>query len=378
MNFSSGTRHNKMGIGRCATTESLIRQASPSRPNGRGRYMRFKKGLLSVATLALVASLAPAASAQLIASDSYKLGTTPANGEYATASLNSTSNNGLVTTGFATGRYDQGTGSANFTAVANGLSYAATGVNFADDSGKVRWVNTALDNTNRSVARNLTNTAAATTLWIGYMVRFDSLTAIGADGFALTGFGNSVFPLLGTATGNMTGVYVGFAANANGTSANLVMRYRDAVGTATNNSDVILVNGATGQTAGTTFMVAMKVEVNVGGGSNDRVTYFVNPGDFTSESQLAATSLVTGSVNTVAFQNGSIGNSATDLVRLNYASRNWNGDVFFDEPRLGRDLASTFNVQAGGGAATPEPGTFALFGVGIIGLALRARRKSAR
>ncbi|HEV2294014.1 MAG TPA: hypothetical protein VGR35_09160 [Tepidisphaeraceae bacterium] len=311
----------------------------------------------TAASVVVCLLIATSAQAALIAADPYPVGPNRAAGEYAAdTSIQSTANDGLVTPGFATGRYTGGTGTSNFVARATGYDHAAS--NATSATGRVQWIGPALDTINRSVARNLSPAApASSTYYMSHLMSRASIPQAGGVGFVLTGYGNTTFPTLGTTTGNLLGVYVGFAQDGVADNfGNLVIRTRNE-GAATS-ADTVLVNGASTSTASTVYHVVTKVDVNVGGGSADTVTWWLNPTDGSSDASLTATADATGSISTFAIS------TSADLVRLNYAARQWNGSAFFDEPRLSTDLA-------GLGLAVPEPAGLAVLGISTLALLRR-------
>jgi hypothetical protein len=298
------------------------------------------------------------AQAALIAADPYPVGTNRAAGEYAVdTSIQSTANDGLVTPGFATGRYTGGTGTSNFVARATGYNHAAS--NATSATGRVQWVAGPLDELNRSVARNLSPAVPTSdTYYMSHLLSRADIPAAGGNGYVLTGFGNTTFPTLGTTSGNLLGVYVGFAQDGVADNfGNLVIRTRNE--DAATSADTVLVNGANTSTASTVYHVVMKVDVDTAG-IQDTITWWLNPEDSSSDASLTATADATGSFNAVAISAGS------DLARLNYAARRWNANAFFDEPRLSTDLA-------GLGLAVPEPAGLAGLAMGALLLARRRR-----
>ena len=84
-----------------------------------------------------------------------------------------------------------------------------------------------------------------------------------------------------------------------------------------------------------TYHVMLKVDINIEGGSTDRVTYWVDPSDVTSEATATSSALATGTIDTLAF------NANDDIDRLRIAINDWeNRSFFFDEVRLAYDFES--------------------------------------
>lgn len=322
----------------------------------------------------LIASVAlgSSASADYIAGDSYTIGSNPAAGQYqAGVALKSQPAN-LTTPGFATGPYNQGSQTSNFTATAGGLAAGLYTSPPAND-GKATWLGAPADGATRSVGRAFSPTPVATsgTYWFNILVSQDGTTSPSTNGYVLGGFGNTVPPVLGTTAGNNQGLFFGFAQHGTaGDFGDLVIRYRSG-GAATPNmtSDAILLSGATMNTAGV-FDIVARLDVNVRPDGTDNLTYWVNPTDGRSQAALDATALVTndnttGPLATFALQNSS------DFVRLTYSATNWTGRANFDEVRLGTTLADVVP------STVPEPGSIMLVGIGLIaGLGAFARRRT--
>jgi hypothetical protein len=306
----------------------------------------------------------------LIASDSYATGSNQAAGQYVAGTSLSGQPGTLVTPGF-TGGYTHGLGAtSNFQASATGLSYAADGADAS--TGSVHWIGVN-DTTTRSVARNLStfNEGTTGTYWISQVMMNSSTSApTTTGGFVLSGFANTTFPAFGTTSPTLFGIYFGFS-DSSGTAneADLVIRARGTAG-GTTSADTVLVNGANNATAGNTYLVVAQVNINYNG-SLDRVSYWVNPTDLSSQAALTSTALASGSFDTLAYQGAAVGTG--DFTRLNYTEQGWAGDAFFDEARLGTSLASIAPT------AVPEPSSVILLGAGsIAALVVRSRRRALR
>jgi hypothetical protein len=225
----------------------------------------------------------------------------------------------------------------------------------------MQYASAARDNTSRRRARGMPAPAASATYYISHLVNRGGIPTIGG-GYALTGFGNIISPDL-TTSNSLGGVFVGFAGSSTPDNfGNLVLRSRNTT-SATAAQDTVLVDGAVTSTANTTYHVVIRLDVNVSGGQ-DQVTYWLNPADVTSEATMTATSVTTGTYSSFALQ------GAADFARLNVAATNWDGNVYFDEPRLGTDLASVVGVPV------PEPAGLAVVIAAGAALSRRRRRRT--
>lgn len=309
------------------------------------------------AWLAVGCLFAPTAEAALIAADGYKIGPDPTAGEYAAGNVAVQPAN-VTTPGFNIGGYTSGTTTSQFSFVTGGLD--AAGVSY-ESGDKMQYASASRDGVSRRRARNMPLPAASPTYYISHLVNRGGIPTIGG-GYALTGFGNVISPDLAT-TNSLGGVFVGFAGSTTPDNfGNLVIRSRNTEST-TAAQDTVLIDGAVTSTANTTYHVVIRLDVNVSGGQ-DQVTYWLNPADVTSETTMSATAAKTGTYSSFALQ------GPADFVRLNVAATNWDGNVYFDEPRLGTDLVSVV------GAPIPEPAGLAA--IGAAGAALLWRRRTMR
>ena len=103
--------------------------------------------------------------------------------------------------------------------------------------------------------------------------------------------------------------------------------------------DTVLLAGTTeAPLDNRTFLVMLKLEVNSGENGEDQVTYWVNPGDVSSEAAATASTSLTGTFDTFAMdQNDRIDRMIA--LASSYESRSF----FFDEMRL----ATTFEALRG-------------------------------
>lgn len=303
--------------------------------------------------------LAVPSQAGLIGADSYVIGTDPTAGEYETITLKDQPSN-LTNLGFVDGPYSSGTGTSQFAATDTGLNYAPLGESSAT-SGKVNYSAAALDNIYRANARNSSGLSGSSTYWITHLVNRGGIPESGGNGYVLSGIGNFVAPDLGATSGTLEGAFVGFRQDETRPDSfgDLVIRSR--VDPANTSADEVLIDGSVTSTFGNTYAVVMKAEINVAGGQ-DRISWWLDPTIFLNESTLTSSSAASGSFLNYAY-------GSTTLGRLNYSSRNWNGNAFFDGVKVSTTLE-------GLGGEIPEPSTVVMVTLAGLGLvATRLRRK---
>lgn len=165
-----------------------------------------------------------------------------------------------------------------------------------------------------------------------------SFAAPGSREHALIGFTNffSEDAFENTSADSVFGLQVGFRGEDAGAAADtvdLIVRARDL--DTGDMADTVLLADAGNEPFGETYHVLLKLDINVGGGTADDVTYWVNPADITSESSATSSAAVTGTFQSAAMDQ----NDRID--RLNVLTNNWtNRGFFFDEARLGADFSS--------------------------------------
>lgn len=291
--------------------------------------------------------------ADLIAADSYLIGTDPSAGEYSTGGLNG--QDPAVTPGWTgSGSAPWSVGSANLQAdtltLSNGAISYPTG-------GKGKYVASSFD-FYRAGHHKLDTYTPADTYFMSFLVNpGGAFLSSGSREHAVVGFSNffSEAAFENTSADNVFGLFAGFHGEDAGAAqdqVDLILRARDGAG---NLADTVLLSDA----QDTTYHVIYKLEVNKAG-STDVVTYWVNPSDLTSEAQATATALSSGVVNTTAMDT----NSRID--RAFVVSNNWARSFFWDETRLGMSLADVTGI--------PEPSSIVLFGIGVLLVGWRARK----
>ncbi len=143
-----------------------------------------------------------------------------------------------------------------------------------------------------------------------------------------------------------------------GTERFAVGQFNTSGGNLAMNVGGTLFTGDTAFTSGTTFHLVVKIEFNVGGGTNDRVSLFVNPGS--TEPGVAYLSTQASNISGLnairPFAGGTSGSIPAAIGS-------------FDELRVGTSFADV--------SAIPEPASFAaLAGLGVLGLAASRRRRA--
>jgi hypothetical protein len=320
--------------------------------------MKCQQSFQLLASMVVACAMTASAQASLLGTDSYVIGADPTAGQYVANTAIRSQPAALTNLGFVAGPYASGTGTSQFSATASGLNYAPLGED-SSSSGKVNYNAAGLDGAIRTNARNLSGVTPSSTYWISHLVNRGNIPQGAGTGYALTGFGNAIAPQSGATTGFLEGAYVGFdqdPTNPNNFGNLIIRSRRSAAQTA---EDEVLIDGAAASTFGTTYAVVMKAEVDVIGGQ-DRISWWLNPTNFSNEATLTSSSLSSGSFLNFAYPADRV------LDRLNYSAQNWNGNVFFDGVRL----SSTLD---GLGGTVPEPSSIAL--VVLAGLGLVAGRR---
>lgn len=296
-----------------------------------------------------------------LATDSYLIGTDPTAGEYEENVRLLVQPGNLANQGFATGPYNQGSGTSQFVATSSGLEYVPLGETTAT-SGKVTYNAAPIDAFTRSNARALSGVTPGNTYWMSHLVNRGNIPGAGGDGYVLSGFGNNVAPARGATSGFLEGAFVGFSQDSANPSSfgDLVIRSRTTA--AQSAEDTVLVDGAISSTFGNTYAVIIKAEVDAAG-SQDRISWWLNPQNFASEALLTSSSAASGSFLSFAYPTDGV------LDRLNYVSYQWNGNAFFDGVRLADDLS-------GLGGAVPEPSSIVMTLAAAIGCFAGARRRT--
>ncbi|MEM9082735.1 MAG: MYXO-CTERM sorting domain-containing protein [Planctomycetota bacterium] len=304
------------------------------------------KNMIAITALA---GLAAGASAQLIAADSYNTA------DYTLGGLNGQNPN--IAPGWTgAGSAAWSVGSANLQADSISLTNSATAYDDAS-TGKGRYIASSFD-FYRAGHHKVDSYAAADTYYMSFFVNpgGDFTNTTGRD-TAVVGFtnffGSSAYN--NTSADNVYGLFAGFQGESAGAAAgekDLILRARNSSGDLENT--VLLANAQA-----TTYHVLYKLEVNVGGGSIDRVTYWVNASDLSDEGAMTSSAIATGTVDTFAMDT----NSRID--RTFVVSNQWSSSFFWDETRLGYDLNSVTGI--------PTPGTAGLLGLAGVA-ALRRRR----
>lgn len=337
--------------------------------------------LKSFALVAAVAalSLGGVAHANLIVADSFRSGSDVTTGQYPSGTaLNNLTLLGTVGApagagvhqlpGWVNGRYFAGGGTAQFSATSGGLVNAAIGATAAG-SGKMNYGAAPLDTTVRTNARGLNvSIPSSSSYWVsvllnlGSTANFTSTSNVGA-GWVLTGFGNSGSLLTGASFGT-TGLMIGFSQQGSSTNRGSIIIRSRSVGASPTNVDTVLLDGNTNSASivGVTNLVVAKIDVDVNGAGDDKITWWLNPGNGDGEGALNATAAATGTFNGQVFVQ-----NAANIARFNVGSFQFPGNAFFDEVRFASSLPGL------GFAIIPEPSALGL--LAPAALLLGRRRK---
>jgi hypothetical protein len=217
-----------------------------------------------------------------------------------------------------------------------------------ESGGKIVFDGSPVDNIYRSTARSITTpyTSAGANgpvylSGIANTAAFpDNPNNVGLRGYALMGFTNALGA--NATSGALAGYFLGFRATANDT-VDLILRHRNGTNSATDPlADIVLLPNAT---PGTSYQFLIKTDVNVIGGNQETVHWWINPADVTSEAAATSTALASGS-----FQDFSMQNATQDVARVAVGTLNWDAPAYMDEFRLG----TTFADVAGPAVAPPH------------------------
>jgi hypothetical protein len=317
----------------------------------------------AVAAVVGLVGIQQQAHATLIVNDPILTGSTPAAGQYNTAQRLNAQNPVPTVQGMAATGWVSGTGTGQPHPVDGTLDAPGAGY---ESGGKIVFDGSPVDNIYRSTARSIATpyTSAGTNgpvylSGIANTAAFpDNPNNVGLRGYALMGFTNALGA--NATSGALAGYFLGFRATANDT-VDLVLRHRNGTNSATDPlADIVLLPNAT---PGTSYQFLIKTDVNVIGGNQETVHWWVNPADVSSEATATSTALASGTFNDYSLQN-----ATQDISRLTVATSNWDANAYFDEFRLG----TTFTDVAG--APVPEPASLGLLAAPAL-LALRRRSR---
>lgn len=325
--------------------------------------MSFVSRAASIAAAVAFVVVAQQSFASLIVNDPILTGSNPAGGEYNTTQRLNAQSPVATVVGMAASGWVSGAGTGQTHPVDGTLDVAGAGY---ESGGKIQFDGSAVDNAYRSNARGMvtpyTSGSANGPVYLSAIASTDAFPAVPANaglrGYALMGFTNANGANI--TSGTLAGYYLGFRANADDT-VSLILRHRNGTNSASNPlADIVLLPTAA---AGTSYQFLLRTDVNVIGGNQETVRWWINPSDVTSEASATTTALATGTFNDFSLQN-----ATSDISRLTIASLNWDANSYFDEFRMG----TTFTDVAG--AAVPEPASLGLLAVPAL-LALRRRSR---
>lgn len=178
------------------------------------------------------------------------------------------------------------------------------------------------------------------------------------EGYAMVGFGSFADKARLEGTQDfLLGAYVGYVPDGAG-DVDLVIRSRTGIFAPGSVTDEVLLDASAGDVVDNlTHHVVMKLTFTGG----DKIDYWVNPSDLTSDVAMTNSSIATGTIT--GFQLG----NASDMNRLTVNTFGYDRSFFFDESRLGYDLASVTGV-------VPEPTSLALGSLALLAIVGKRRR----
>jgi hypothetical protein len=294
--------------------------------------------------------------AQLVAGDSFPLGSNPSAGQYQSG-VALKNQPAITTTGFVTGNYSGGSPTSNIVVDGTGCNYPWLGAS-STTSGRVKWLGYSADHNTRSAARNLGTVPNSNVYYESMLVIESAVTNYAANvpSAVLGGFGNAALPLPGDTNSSsaMTGLYIGFSndgvSSYNNNSGNMVIRYDTGNTDSSGNfidADAIVMNGSTSTTTpiihDNTYCVVTKITVPTGGVGLDTVNWWLNPTVGTSDATLNTSSAALGTF-TGNIVSGS--NPGSSFSRLSFITQGWYTGAYWDEPRLSTTLAGLGFVGA--------------------------------
>ncbi|TWT93426.1 hypothetical protein Pla108_39200 [Botrimarina colliarenosi] len=244
-----------------------------------------------------------------------------------------------------------GTANLNWDTDATNPTLRSVHVAYDDDStGKVSLAPIAAGGfgvTFRAGERGLDPYTPSDTYYMSALLNPGGAFGAGARGEAMVGFTNGSwtadgFNNVNTSAGNPFGLMFGFhgeqsASNPAATDqVDLVVRARQGDVNDPILVDNVLLSGTSESPLdSTTYLLMLRVDVNVDGGAFDKVTYWVDPANVATEQSATNSAVATGSFDTLAF------NTTADITRLRTVFNQWETrSFFFDEVRLAGDFES--------------------------------------
>jgi hypothetical protein len=257
------------------------------------------------------------------------------------------------TAGWGTGTQNNGAAAGtNRTATSPGLSYTATG--YANGTGNKLTLDSVTPNSSESMSRLLGGqTIDSGSTYFSVLMRrdSDSLRTMNMAFFSLVGTTSTEQLTVGQIGASVGGVLTG----SNGKIA-LIYKNTNPGGIKPSTVDMGL---------GVTHLIIGRIDWNTDiGGTLETVTAWVDPTDVTTELAAASAKFYTGTdfdLTNVSFVRPFTGNTAATTPSTPPVTGS------YDEIRVGGTWDSVVNP------VVPEPASFALIGIGALGLLARRR-----
>lgn len=256
------------------------------------------------------------AQADILATDSFSLGTAPEIGEYSTGKL--LGQNAACVPGWS-GKHEWRGSSVQFRAVDKGFVRAV--IPYAR-GGKVQYLQTK-DPGFRHVSRRLDVVPPSESYFISCLLNpgGGQVQKSAGNAHALVGFAPDIDKERFEGLTRTRGILIGFCWQPTTGSTDLVVRCSTTRGTT---QDFVLLQNVTAQT----YLVVVKMLLNSDADGTDLISCWVNPTSLTDEDSASATSMADKVISVNCAE------SPADLNKFVALTNDWSGTFYFDEVRL--------------------------------------------